>query len=102
MYLSYSGQLEQTYQYKLDKLKFRKNFDAVIDLISDLGKPNEKPLNHFNAKQIFVWKGVDNFNAINTYILKYNIGEEVIDTNKVVDYILAQTKKGNLTNWTVA
>ncbi len=102
MYLSYSGQLEQTYQFKLDKLKFRKNFDAVIDLISDLGKPIEKPLNHFNSKQIFVWKGDDNFNAINTFILKYKIGEEVIDTNKVVDYIIAQTKKGNLTNWTVA
>lgn len=102
MYLSYSGELEQTYQFKLDKLKFRKNFDAVIDLISDLGNTIDKPLNSFNSRQIFIWKGEDNFNAINTFILKYKIGEEVIDTNKMVDYINAQTKKGNLINWTVA
>jgi hypothetical protein len=102
MYLSYSGELEQTYQFKLDQLKFRKNFDAVIDLISDLGKTIDKPLNSFNSRQLFVWKGEDNFNTINKFILKYKIGEEVIDTNKIVDYIIAQTKKGNLTNWTVA
>ncbi|HLN20915.1 MAG TPA: Z1 domain-containing protein [Bacteroidales bacterium] len=102
MYLSYSGELEQTYQFKLDQLKFQKNFDAVIDLISDLGNTIDKPINSFNSKQIFVWKGEDNFNAINTFILKFKIGEEVIDTNKMVDYINAQTKKGNLTNWTVA
>ena len=27
MYLSYSGELEQTYQFKLDKNKFKINFD---------------------------------------------------------------------------
>ena len=102
MYLSYSGELEQTYQFRLDKLNFRRNFDAVVDLISDLGNPVEKPINSFNSRQMFVWKGEDNFNAINSFLLKYKIGEEIIDTNKMVDYIIAQTKKGNLTNWTVA
>lgn len=102
MYLSYSGELEQTYQFELDKNKFIKNFDAVIDLIADLGKPIESPLNDFNKKQKFVWRGENNFNSITSFLLKYKIGEEVIDTNKMVDYINAQTKKGNLVNWTVA
>ena len=54
------------------------------------------------AKQRFVWKGENNFNAVTAFLQKYKIGEEVIDTNKIVDYIKAQTKKGNLVNWTVA
>lgn len=102
MYLSYSGALEQTYQFKLDSVKFRKNFDAVIDLISDLGEPINRSLNSYNSKQNNVWSTEENFNAITTFLLKYKIGDEVIDTNKMVDYIMAQTKKGNLVNWTVA
>jgi len=102
MYLSYSGQLEQTYHFKLDKNKFRKNFDAVNELISDLGKPIGKPLNSYNKNQIFVWQGENNSNAVITFLLKYKIGEEVIDTNKIVDYIIAQNKKGNLVNWTIS
>lgn len=102
MYLSYSGELEQTYQFKIDKGRFKKNFDAVIDLISALGKTLSAPLNDFNKKQKFVWQGENNFNAITSFLLKYKIGEEVIDTNKIVDYINAQTKKGNLVNWTVS
>ena len=102
MYLSYSGELEQTYLFKIDKNRFKKNFDAVIDLISALGKPLLEPLNDFNKKQKFVWKGENDFNAITSFLIKYKIGEEIIDTNKIVDYINAQTKKGNLVNWTVA
>jgi hypothetical protein len=102
MYLSYSGELEQTYQFKIDKGRFKKNFDAAIQLISALGKPLAAPLNDLNKKQKFVWQSENNFNAITSFLLKYKIGEEVIDTNKIVDYINAQTKKGNLVNWTVA
>lgn len=102
MYLSYSGELEQTYQFKIDKGRFKKIFDAIIDLISALGKTLSAPLNDFNKKQKFIWQGENNFNAITSFLLKYKIGEEVIDTNKIVDYINAQTKKGNLVNWTVA
>lgn len=102
MYLSYSGQLEQTYQFKLDNGRFRKNFDATNELIGSLGKPIEKPFNDYNKKQIFVWRGENNFNVIAAFLQKYKIGEEVLDTNKIVDYITAQTKEGYLVNWTVA
>lgn len=102
MYMSYSGELEQTYQFKLEKNNFKRNFDAIVDLISDLGKPIEKALNSFNSRQKWVWKGENNYNVITSLLLKYKIGEEVIDTNKMVDYINAQTIKGNLVNWTIA
>lgn len=102
MYLSYSGELEQTYQFKIDGKRFKQNFDAANELISSLGKPIDKPVNDYNKKQKFVWKGENNFNTVTAFLQKYKIGEEVIDTNKIVDYINAQTKKGNLVNWTVA
>lgn len=102
MYLSYSGELEQTYQFKIDKNRFKKNFDATVELISDLGKNLADPLNDYNKKQKLIWKGENNFNSVISFLLKYKIGEEVIDTNKIVDYINAQTKNGNLVNWTVA
>ncbi len=102
MYLSYSGELEQTYQFKVDKGKFRTNFDNTVGLIAALGRPIEKPLNDFNKKQLLVWRGDNNFNAVTSFLQNYKIGEEVIDTSKIVDYINAQTKKGNLVNWTVA
>lgn len=102
MYLSYSGELEQTYLFKIDSGKFKKNFEAANELITALGNPIANPLNHYNKKQKFVWKGENNFNAVTAFLQKYKIGEEVIDTNKIVDYINAQTKKGNLVNWTFA
>jgi hypothetical protein len=102
MFLSYSGELEQTYQFKIDKNNFRKNFDATIELISGLGNLIEKPMNSLNSKQKWTWKGENNSNIITNFLLKYKIGEEVIDTNKLVDYINAQNNKGNLVNWTVA
>lgn len=102
MYLSYSGELEQTYQFKVDNNRFKKNFEATNELIASLGKPIEKLLNDYSKKQKFVWSGENNFNLITSFLQKYKIGEEVIDTSKIVDYILAQTKKGNLVNWTVA
>jgi hypothetical protein len=102
MYLSYSGELEQTYQFKIDGKRFKQNYEAAIELITSLGKPIDKPVNDYNKKQKFVWNGENNFNTVSAFLQKYKIGEEVIDTNKIVDYINAQTKKGNLVNWTVA
>lgn len=102
MYLSYSGELAQTYQFKLDNNHFQKNFEATEYLISDLGSIITKPLNSYNIKQKMLWKGQNNYNIVTNFLLKYNIGDEVIDTNKIIDYINAQTKKGNLINWTIA
>lgn len=101
MSLSYSGELEQTYQFKVNSKRFKQNLDAVNELISSLGSPIDKLLNSYNTKQTFVWTGKNNFNSVNTFLKKYIIGEEIIDTNKIVDYINAQNKRGNLVNWTI-
>jgi hypothetical protein len=100
MYLSYSGELEQTYQFKLDN-NFENNFDNTITLLAALGDTVPAPFNAINKKQKFIWSGTNNFNAIISFLQKYQIGEEVIDTKRIADYISAQTEKGNLVNWTV-
>lgn len=102
MYLSYSGELEQTYQFKIDKNKFKRNYEATLNLISALGEPIDKPLNKENKNQMLVWQKENNFNAITAFLQQYKIGKEIIDTDKIVDYINAQTRRGNLINWTIA
>lgn len=102
MYLSYSGELEQTYQFKINKNNFKNNFDAVVKLLSTIGSPLEKQLNLLNPKQKFIWQGENNYDAVISFLSKYKIGSEVIDNYKIADYISAQTNKGNLINWTVA
>ena len=64
MYLSYSGELEQTYQFRIDNQVFVNNFNALVKLISSLGSPINKPLNRFNTLQKFVWKAENNFNQV--------------------------------------
>lgn len=102
MSLSYSGELEQTYQFKIDDYSFKNNFDALTDLIASSGKPLEEKFNSFNSKQKLIWKAENNYNIVTAFLLKYKIGPEVIDTNKIVDYIFAQTRMGNLVSWTIA
>jgi hypothetical protein len=102
MYLSYSGELEQTYQFKIDNQVFLNNYNALVKLIASLGSPINKPLNRFNTLQQFVWKAENNFNEVISFLSQYRIGQEVMDTDKIVDYILKQTAKRNLVNWTIA
>lgn len=102
MYLSYSGQLEQTYQFTIDNNIFRNNFDAAIKFISALGKPLNNTLNTYNPTQKILWQGMDNYRTVTSFLWRYKSDEAVIDTNKIADYILAQAGKGNLVNWTVA
>lgn len=102
MYLSYSGELEQTYQFKIDNNTFVNNYNALINLISDIGIPVNKPINKFNTQQKFVWKGKNNYNQVLSFLTQYRIGPEVMDTYKIIDYILKQTANGNLVNWTIA
>lgn len=102
MYLSYSGELEQTYQFKINKNNFRNNFKAVSELISELGNLDAEQINGLNPQQKLTWRGENNYESVISFLTKYKIGSEVIDNHKIADYISAQTNKGNLTDWTVA
>lgn len=99
MSLSYSGELSQTYQFEIDRNNFKENYDALNELVLRLGKTVSLN-NKLNQKQQLIWKC--NYELIIWFLQKYQIGAQVIDLYKVTDYIQAQVKQGNLTNWTVA
>ncbi|MFY9310090.1 MAG: Z1 domain-containing protein [Bacteroidia bacterium] len=101
MQLSYSGELEQTYKFKIDNKQFEKNFEATNNLISSLGRTHA-PFNSKTDNQKFIWQGEKNHTLITQFLSKFRIGREIIDLGKMIDYINAQIKHGNLLNWTVA
>ncbi|NDK57689.1 Z1 domain-containing protein [Pontibacter fetidus] len=101
MMLSYSGELEQTYNFKIDQRLFTNNFKAATELIKALGKTSA-PVNSLVDNQKYVWQGTNNSNLITKFLHAYSIGREVVDVHKMADYIEAQVRKNNLTNWTVA
>lgn len=98
MFLSFSGSLEQTYQFQIDESKFKNNLEAANDLISKLGSTIAQ-LNDQNPKQTLIWQ--TNFQIITRFLQSYRIDPAVMDVNKISDYITAQANKGNLVNWTV-
>ncbi|PTX14726.1 Z1 domain-containing protein [Pontibacter mucosus] len=100
MMLSYSGELEQTYRFKVDQRLFQNNFDAATQLIAALGKPGG-PVNKLLENQQYVWQGINNSNLITQFLGAYSIGREVLDVHKMADYINAQVRSNNLVNWTV-
>ena len=101
MELSYSGELEQSYKFRIDQSIFSNNYQLTLNLIKSLGKPSG-PLNNKNKTQNLVWNSSDNYNEIVNYISHFLVGKEVMDVYKLTDYINAQIKNNNLTNWTVA
>jgi hypothetical protein len=101
MMLSYSGELEQTHNFRIDSQIFSKNFNAATELIKALGTPSG-PLNTEVENQKFIWQRKNNSNLVTRFLRTYTIAREVIDVHKMADYIDAQVGRGNLVNWTVA
>ncbi|QHL88230.1 endonuclease [Nibribacter ruber] len=101
MLLSYSGELEQTYKLKIDQHIFRRNYEATVDLINTLGRPVEDPLNNEVKTQPNIWSGKNNSNLVIKFLTSYSIGREVLDVQKMADYIQAQVRQSNLTDWTI-
>jgi hypothetical protein len=101
MQLSYSGELEQSYKFKTDKKAFESNWKKTVDFISLLDTPSG-PVNSRVEGQKLVWKKNKNSSEVINYLNHFIIGREVMDMNKIADYINAQVKNGHLQNWTIA
>ncbi|GAA4435784.1 Z1 domain-containing protein [Pontibacter saemangeumensis] len=101
MMLSYSGKLEQTHNFKIDPQIFSRNFSVTTDLIKALEDPIG-PVNKEVENQKYVWQKPNNSNLITQFLRSFSIAREVVDVHKMADYIDAQVRKGNLTDWTVA
>lgn len=100
MQLSYSGELEQTYKFKIHKPDFKHNYENLSILIHDLGNCSIKPKNDV-VNQKYVWFEKNNHHIITKFLSNYIIGGEIINIGKLVDYINAQTRNSNLINWSV-
>jgi hypothetical protein len=100
MELSYSGDLEQTWKFKIDKNIFNHNYQIVSSLIEALGNPLKNPINKY-VNQKYIWQKENNHSLIINFLSNYIIGSEIINIGKIVDYINAQTSHSNLINWTV-
>lgn len=100
MELSYSGDLEQTWKFKIDKKIFDHNYQNTVSLLESLGNPLNSPVNTF-VNQKYVWSKENNYRSIIIFLSNYIIGSEIIHTGKIVDYINAQIKHSNLINWSV-
>lgn len=101
MQLSYSGELEQTYRFKIDKDIFENNYKVTGELIENLGQPVSNPMNNKVDNQKFVWQGKSNYDLVTKFLSSYRLGKEVIDKDKIIDYINAQVRHGNLVDWTI-
>lgn len=101
MQLSYSGELEQTWNLKIDKTVFENNYRATLRLIKNLSEPVPHTINKKVTNQKLVWQGKNNHTLITDFLSSYRLGKEVIDKDKIIDYINAQVRHSNLTDWTV-
>ncbi len=101
MPLSYSGELEQTWKLKINTSLFQNNYKVTGELIENLGQPVLNTINNEVTNQEYVWQGKNNHTFITNFLSKYRIGKEIIDTDKIVDYINTQIKHSNLVDWTI-
>lgn len=93
--LSYSAELKQTHRFRINGGIFRNNHKALEKMLAQLGEPISTPV----GKKNIVWK-TDSL-PVKQFLTDFQIGREVIDTAKMVDYIDKQLPKGSLIDWTV-
>ena len=98
MWLSYSGELEQTYRLALREPVVSKNKRAVADLLASLG--SRSPGNGRGGDH-FVWEGNGNYAAVTEFLRSYDLPSEVVDPGKMADYVEKQGARGDLVDWTV-
>ena len=100
MYLSYSAELEQSYQLNINKKLIENNYKATVDLVKSLGATIGMQ-NSSGSIQKYLWRSKNNYNHILKFLGDYSLASEVSDLSKVADYIEAQIKNRSLITWTV-
>ncbi|RBL93303.1 Z1 domain-containing protein [Chitinophaga flava] len=102
MRLSFSGELEETYSFKISSRKHQENLKALKSFVTKLGEV-QGPVNQIEAfKKHFIWNGVANYNQIIEFLSGYYSFQPSFNVNLICEYILAQVRHGSLRDWTVA
>jgi hypothetical protein len=108
MKLSFSGALEETWEFDISKEgkeSFEQNYDLTKSFVEHLGKPSI-PLNNSDhlKSQNFVWNSENNYKSVINFLNRYKTRQQSFHTSLITQYIekQAQTKNKNLANWTIA
>lgn len=96
MYLSYSGTLVETYNFRLSEKEIRHNMDAGRRLIAGL----TEGLVRLRTAQPWAWENVP-VEKVLDFLSEYNACQATLIKSLLTGYIRKQQPAGNLTTWTV-
>lgn len=100
MQLSYSGQLEQTWEMPLRPPDLQsRNVELVEQLLIELGNPD--PNSNPRLKEHCIWAGQNNYGRIADFLRSYQVEARTLDREKIAEYIEASAQKGYVRDWTV-
>lgn len=104
MYLGFSGELEETWQFnRKGKEIFNHNYSITGDFISKLGAPSGPANTSVSLRtQPYIWQGKNNYREVAAYLENYLIRQQSFYPNLMKEYILKQAEVGKLTDWTIA
>jgi hypothetical protein len=107
LYLSFSGHVIETVALHRQQKQIRSNFQALMDLVSVMGKGNP---NHVQQRaggkdswNGVVWEGVP-YEHVTDFLGVYSTHPQAMKANSLLlrDFIVSMVRDGELTEWTVA
>lgn len=104
MYLGFSGELEETWQFnRKEKEIFNNNYRVTENFIRRLGTPSGPANSSISLrKQPYIWQRKNNYTEVIGYLEDYFIRQQSFHTHFLKEYILRQAADGKLTDWTIA
>lgn len=108
MKLSFSGALEETWEFDISKEGkefIKENYNLTKSFVENLGKPS-LPLNNSDHLKLqnFVWTGKNNYRSVINFLNSYKTRQQSFNTGLITQYIekQARTENNKLVNWTIA
>lgn len=94
MELTFSDKLRETWAFKRDKKLLKENFDHTFNFIQGLGKPK------IQNGQPFVWYSKNNSHFVIQFLRGFK-AENILEHQKIIEYINAQIRVNFLVNWSI-
>jgi len=107
LYLSFSGHVIETVALHRQQKQIRSNFQALMDLVSVMGKGNSNHVQQrVGGKDTWngvVWEGVPH-EHVTDFLGSYSTHPQAMKANSLLlrDFIVSMVRDGELTEWTVA
>ena len=104
MSFSFSGDLEETWQFDKNRKDFFEKNHLVTKLFVEKLGIMDGPANNSKhlTSQKYVWRGQDNYKEVVQYLSEYQSSQTSFNTSLLRQYIEKQAVNGKLINWTIA